>query len=104
MRVKLTEPILDFENRAILEAGVPLTYRGVFYTALTGRRADEALPLAEEKAAAFALGLKLFSAAEVDLTADEIVMLKKRVDAVYPSPLICGRVSQFFEEKSSSED
>lgn len=43
-----------------------------------------------EKMARFHLANKLFNQSDVDLTAEEISLLRKRVDDVYPSPYLAG--------------
>jgi hypothetical protein len=97
MRVKLTDPILDYAGRPLKSRERPeddeteLTFRTAFAGALNNFARDE-VPTAEMKARSFALTLKLFDTDEVELTTKEAALILERVNKVYPSPVICGRI------------
>jgi hypothetical protein len=45
----------------------------------------------------------MFKGKEIDLTLDDRSFIKKRVDKVYNSPLICGRVNEILEGEDTKE-
>lgn len=98
MKFKVTEGILDYKNQPIKEGEEQVTYRGVFNMALNSFEQEEK-PTSEEKAKCFQLTLKLFSNNEVDLSVDERALIKSRVEKIYNSPLIFGRVTEFLEKE-----
>lgn len=104
MRLKVTETIKDYEGKALPADDGELTFRGVFSTALNNAAAGEDIP-AEQKGKLFAISVKLFSSSEVNLTSDEVALVKERVGKVLGSPLVYGRVLEFLGdiEKPSEE-
>ena len=105
MRILVTESLKNYKGISVKQTNLlgeelkdDLTYRDVFATALNGYARDEQ-PVAEVKAKAFQLSTKLYEKKEVDLTLDERALIKERVNKIYASPLICGRVAELLEEK-----
>lgn len=115
MRIKVTQPVLDYEGNPLLANKTnpdgspvlgddhrpvqePETLRSYLVLALNNKARTETEPIgAEEAAKRYQLTTKLYAKNEVDLTLDECVLLKARVAAVYDSPLIVGRIGDVLE-------
>lgn len=101
MRIKVTNPILDLEGKAIKSEGSDATFRIVFYNALNQFLPEEK-PTSEEKAKCFGLMQKIFKSDEVNITSDEAALLKERVGKLY-NPLVFGRVSELLDGPAATE-
>lgn len=118
MRIKVTQPVLDYEGSPILidktksdgsivldensrPVKVPETARQYMVTALNNKARHENEPIgAEEGAKRYQLSTKLYAKNEVDLTLDELSLIKARVVALYGDmPLIVGRITDMLEGK-----
>ena|SRR3990167_3757995 len=99
MKLKVTEKIIGYDNKSVfLDKDVEATYLLVFSMALNNTAKDESLT-AEVKSKCFQLSTKLHTNKEVDLDLDERSLIKERVNIIFNSPLICGRVSEALEGK-----
>ena len=98
MKVLLDQSIKDYQGNDIEIEGVKQTYQMIIGFAVTGVVRDEILT-AEKKMKAHQLANKIYGNKEVDLTADDIVFIKERVDKVWQSPLYYGRILELLEEK-----
>ena len=119
MKILVSTPILDAEDKpvkdgvrfkmcedgrtpfcdpatgepVVVDPGYEYTFRHAFNRALGPQQEDAGLN-DDEKLKIFRLHLKIAKGGEVDLTADEVVLLKKRVSKAF-NPLIYGRVCEF---------
>ena len=91
MRIKVTEPILDYENEPVEK----LTYRAVFSASLNNQEQGEVLAT-DQKAKMYELSHKIFASQEIKLTVDEAALLKERV-AKFFNPLVYGRVCDLLD-------
>src|SRR3990167_3100579 len=126
MKIKITNPILDYEGKPYragatlvtesLIEGIkgstkeellakiqplldePLTYRAVFYQALNSINKDEILT-AQDKSKAYEITTKCFSSKEPDFTPSQVEFIIDRVEKVYILPLIVGRVKEALKER-----
>jgi len=92
MKIDLDLPLKDLKGKDFADKA---TYKMVFESLLTAPTKNP-----EDKIPQFKLALKITQAdGEVDLTSDEIVLLKKIVkDSEITSPLVTGRVFELFNE------
>jgi len=97
-KYKVTEHILGYDDKPMAEGDSFVSYRSIFNLALNSFQQEEK-PTAEEKTNAFALTLKIFSADEVELSAEERVLIEKRVEKNYNYPLFIGRTKEFLKDK-----
>jgi hypothetical protein len=101
MRIKVTEPVLDYPKegapKPVETPDGPLTFREVFSQALNSVGPSEIVP-AEKKSKLYAVSLKLYGSADVDLTVDEAALIKERVGIIYNAPLIYGRVCELLDK------
>ena len=125
MKVKVTNPILDYENKPYQTGATlvtselitvieklskeevlqklkpllpePLTYRDVFNTALNTIIKDEVMT-GQDKSKAFEITLKCFANKEPDFTTSQVEFIIARVEKVYLLPLIIGRIKEVFKE------
>lgn len=67
------------------------TVRTYLFTALNNTTQNEVMTN-EEKAQIYQLTKKLFARNEVDLTPNDRELIKRRVEKIYNSPMICGRL------------
>lgn len=80
MKIKLTEPILDYEGNKIPIAdkkGGYFDVRLAIVNAINYFEQDKA-PLAEEKAKVYGLSVKVYGKNEVDFTVDELAFIKQK--------------------------
>jgi len=124
MKIKLTEPILDYEGKSFQQGTIiitasliqsiekgqkedilqklklllsaPLTFRDVFFTALNSQEEGEKLTV-EQKVQMYQITKKVFSGEEPDFTLKELAFIQERVEKIYILPLIVGRVKEVFE-------
>lgn len=97
MKYDVTRPIINLEGKQIEDGEKKkCTFKSIFVTALMSP--DPKNEDRIKKLGMFTLAQKLFKAEkEVDLKADEVVLIKDVVNQGYPSPLITGLVEEFFE-------
>lgn len=95
MKVKLNQPILNFEGEPIKQGDKELTY-GVIFRNILG--APTKKDNGDNKLKKFDLGLKCVDD-EVDLNLDERKLLKDLADEAGVSPLLYGRICQLLEDE-----
>lgn len=105
MKFDLREKPKDYEGKNIKigQEQSEETYQTLFTIALNNFNEDER-PGAEEKAKLFALSIKVNSTHDPQLTPSEITRIIERVEKVFPSPLIYGRVREYLGEPVQLED
>jgi len=95
MRTDLTAPIRSIFGDVLKDGDTPVLMRTVICNALLaapppGQNMTES---GEEKATLYKIALKTVDADIVEFTDEERVLIKKKVDTLYP-PLIVGRVRE----------
>lgn len=102
MKIKVTDPILDYENKPIKGVNDEITlWRTIFFVALNNFAKDET-PTSEMKEKSYKLTKSIFDKEEVDLSVAERAYLLERIEKMYPQPLICGKAKELFEEITTS--
>jgi hypothetical protein len=118
MRLKMKQPVLDYEGKPILvnkanadgspvlgkdnrPVQEPETLRSYLVISLNNKAQTETEPIgAEDAAKRYQLSTKLYAKNEVELTSKEVVLLLDRVGIIFvDSPLIRGRISDVLEER-----
>jgi hypothetical protein len=100
MKIKMTQPILDFSGTEFKGPdGNPETLREIITRALSAAGQGEVLT-SDLKSKIYAVGIKLWSKNQVDLTSEEITLIKQRVDSAYGSPVIYGRIDDILEGRN----
>src|SRR3990172_6713002 len=126
MKIKITDPILDYDNNKFVEKVTvlkssfidviksggskedlisqlekifqePLTYRDVFNTALNSLGKDEIMT-AQDKSKSYEITMKCFKTNEPDFTTSQVEFIICRVEKIYNLPLIIGRVKEALGE------
>jgi len=101
MRVKVSALVVDYEGNPIADGKSPLTYRKVFTVALnTFDEKDKPAP--EQMGHIYALSVKLHDSSEIELSADDVVLIKERVGKTF-NPLVYGRTCDVLEGKASKK-
>ena len=96
MKIRVTEPLLDYENKPIKkEDGKDLTVREAIAIALNNYLSTET-PTAEQKAKSFQISLKLYIDKDVDLTLDDRMFIKERAGVIL-GVVPLGRLSEILE-------
>lgn len=117
MKIRIDQPVLSYNGEPIQAVKTqavrnpdgsitptemkPLTFRDIFETTLDTHVQDHPL-LAGESNKLYRIGMKILGSKrreEYDLTIDEIALLKKRVEVVYLTPIIHGRVGELFGDE-----
>lgn len=90
MKIDMTQPITDLDGKAMDDGTATLgkLCANVCWNPIKG---DENANLDQKSKAAF-LALKIKDANSVDLTAEEISLIKDRVNRAFPHPGIVARV------------
>ena len=86
-----SRPITCFSDRRLLT------------TALNSVAPNETLT-AEQKAKIYQLSLKIWSRKEVDFTIDDLAFLKERVNKIFVSPMLCGRIGDIEGNETALDD
>ena len=99
MKIKVNIPILDYDKKPIVDAQTkePVTYRKVFANALNALQENETMT-GDQKTRIYQISLKLYDSDEVDLTVDQMSLIKDRVAKFY-TPLLFGRTCELFGDK-----
>ena len=100
MKITTNQVLKDYEGKDIIEESAKgekrtITIRDVFSVALNTQTKDEVIT-AEEKAKVFQISTKLYTGNEVDLTVDQLSLIKERVGKIY-NPLVYGRVCELID-------
>jgi hypothetical protein len=94
----MTRTVMGSDNKPKQET---MDLKEALGIAVTNVANGEILP-AEMKAKLFGIGVKVYSSKEVDLTESEKALLLERIDKLYPSPTIYGRIQELFDGKEQS--
>lgn len=98
MNIDFSIPLYDMDNKPINEApDKPLLLDKVCVNALLSDTPDEKIS-GEAKLVRFKLAKRIYGASEIDITAEEIVLIKDRVGKQYLA-LIVGQVFELLEGK-----
>src|SRR3990167_1468751 len=107
MKLKVTEKILDYDNKPVVnldQEGKPngnLTWRDVIFVALNSMDQQEQMT-AEQKAKSYQIVTKAYQTNEPDFTVEERAYIIERIGKFY-SPLVYGRAREIFEEKKEEK-
>jgi len=96
MKIKLNQPILNFQGEPLKDGEKEITY-GVIIRNLLGAPSEK--DNGDKKLKKFELGLKCV-ADEVDLNLDERKLIKDLADQMGLSPIAYGRICQLLEDES----
>lgn len=99
MKLSLNVEVKDFKGEVMFEDDsnkIALTVLKVCLSVL-GRALDGDVKMkGEEKLKLFKLGMKLTDSGEVELSSEDIVLIKNRVNKIY-SPIVYGRCCEVLE-------
>lgn len=96
MQINLDVVLVNRKGEPLVDGPEPITLRVVLCNALEA--VDNNKPSGEEKSKRYKLVKKLWSApAVIDLSVDDLSMLKNRVADSYPSPLVVGQVWELLD-------
>jgi hypothetical protein len=99
MRVKVTDQLIDYEGRKLVDGTEPVTFRRVFVTALN-TFSDTDRPNPQQMALIYSLSNRLYENADVELTLEEAALIKDRVGKTF-NPLVYGRTVDLLEGKAA---
>lgn len=97
MKIKISDEVLDYENKPLQDEKKPITWKKVIFTALNNVLPNENFSEAD-KMKCFDLTSRCYAREEVEFSVEEAAFIIKRVVGMY-NPLICGRVKDLFNEK-----
>lgn len=100
MKIKTTLELVDFEGKTMKVNNSPVLLRTILINGATYENSgNKEMPIrklsSEEKIKAYCLGRRIMEKDEVDLTTDEIVFIKKGLQAA--SALVYGQVVDILE-------
>ena len=99
MKIDFDAPILALDGTPMRDGENPATLKALACTALAAMFNDEPSLSATDKYQRFALGLKLVDGGEVDLSVEEIGLIKKLIGKAYP-PVTMGRAYDLLDPKA----
>ena len=110
MKVKVTDQILDYKGKPILdkdenEKDIPMTWRSIVFMSLQNFTRDEQqgqIPT-DTKIKCHIITERVFSSDEPDLTAEDRTFILDRIGKIIINPLIVGRAKDVFEDKKEEE-
>ena len=103
MIIKLNTVLVDEKGEPLKNTAKEIVTLGVACTSALLAHDPEEKNL-DNKVKKYHLHLRMFEKEEVEVTADEIVLLKKCINAAYLQPLIVGQASDILEQKVSEQD
>lgn len=95
MRIKVIDPVLDYESKPLVNGTEPVPWRKVFSEALNTMLPNE-VQTAEDKNKCYQITMKVFASNEVDLTLDDRHFLLGKIQKIF-NPLVCGRAAELLE-------
>ncbi len=95
MKIDLTQPILNLEGKPFKNGKIEMTF-GQFFRDLMGTPKEK--ETGEERIKKFDLGIKCI-ADKVDLSHDEMTLIKNTMDDIPVNPIVYGRIHYLFESK-----
>ena len=96
MKIQITKPLVQFNGQPIMDVdgngnAVPATVKMALVNAVLAPERDEK---GIQKIQKYELAKRLYQAEkEVEVTAEEVVLMKKRVEELY-APLIVGQLAE----------
>ena len=98
MKRDLDQPLLDLDGE---DFEPPLTLGTVCYQATAGNTPFDSALQMDEKLKLYALAKKVHKGGEVELTAEDIALLKKRVAAGFGT-MVTGRACEMLEQDNGA--
>ena len=102
MIIKMDVILSDLEDAPILDSGVEVTLAIASWKALLVPDLQE--KNMGNKIEKYHLAQRLLGKAEIELTAEEIVLIKKSINVAYAQPLIVGQACDLLEQKDKKEN
>ena len=96
MQVDFSRAITDLEGAEIEDGGKTVTLSRIACNALLAMRQDDKNLTGEEKAKRYGLAVKLVDAADCEVSAEDIALIKRLIGEVYP-PIFVGRAWELLE-------
>ena len=102
MNINIAETLKTFDGQAMKDNDgqgnvIDVTLKLALVNALLAPVQNET---GVEKVRKYELARKIYKAeGDVEMTAEDISLCKKRVDAVFPSPIVVGQVNELLEGK-----
>jgi len=100
MKIKMNQAIVGLNGKQIELLEKKLNLGDVCAEALVNNHPDEKGVAGKEKLERFELAIKVYKGKDVELTSEEITLIKKLVAFSY-APLVCGQVWKMIDPKSS---
>ena len=99
MKINVLQPLNDYEGKPLIENKKPVLLRSVIISALNFTSKEAKQPTAEEKMELYQLSVKVWNTDEVDLTSEQISMIKKNTAEMF-APLVAGQTCLILEGKN----
>jgi hypothetical protein len=104
MKVDFSSPINGLDNKPVKEANgsggsMEITMSSICCSVLLTQDTEEAAATGEEKVKRFKIAEKVYSGGEQDLSAEDIVLLKRLIGKFY-GPLVVARAYDILEPKT----
>lgn len=99
MKIDFSKPLLDMEDKPLSDNGRPVTLYSVSRTALFAAQKDGQMDIGKAEKC-WELYSKLNLLVPVDLKAEEIVLLKERIAAIYLAPGITGQAAHMLNQEA----
>lgn len=98
MKIRFDETMKDLDGKAIKGEGGELTLKSICCNALTVIFQDEQGLSGEEKAKRGLLAMRIYANTEIDLTVEEVALIKKLIGKAY-GPLIVAQAWNMLESQ-----
>lgn len=98
MKIKIKEPILDYEGKEIKQPpeDKTLTFFDVFINSLNSQMNGEPPLPAETKNKIYQISKKIYASDEPNFTPDQLLLIKERVGKAY-APMVYGKVCEIID-------
>ena len=98
MKIRFDETMKDLDGKAIIGDGRDLTLKQIACNALSLIFNDEQNLSGEEKAKRGLLAMRIYANTEIDLTVEEVALIKKLIGKAY-GPLIVAQAWEILENQ-----
>lgn len=97
MKIDFSQKILDFKDEPVVDAGKDLTLSSACMTALNIVKKEDT-STGDQKFKKYELSMRIKDGGVVDISTEEIVLIKAIVGEIYV-PLLVGRIFDLLEGK-----